>query len=293
MSLFAAGVVLFLLLVASYSGRRLWVSLASTVMSMVALAGFLFVAIAKEPGAIRNGLIWTAGKVQLVVDQPTADTIAKMIEQLPAPAPAAQNAPAAPAPVAPEIAETAPPVTSTPPPPCQEGETGCASEANATGQTEPQSASSAQASIQAATTPSLSPPAPSLASPPTPAPTVKATQGSPVVWFLDEQVQAPANVSPGLVISGMNASASAFEDVRAVLKPDGSHDELPLVLDVGGQKSDAVIPAGARFSLALGTAKGTQTGGAILSFRYRQGGQVRTSILYLTPAMIARFANRG
>jgi hypothetical protein len=91
----------------------------------------------------------------------------------------------------------------------------------------------------------------------------------------------------------MNASNAAFEDVRAVLKPDGGHDELALVLDVEGKKSDGTIPAGARFSLALPAAKHAQTGGAILSFRYRQSDQMRTSILYLTPAMVARFANRG
>ena len=36
-----------------------------------------------------------------------------------------------------------------------------------------------------------------------------------------------------------------------------------------------------------------QIGGAILTFRYVQAGQRKSSILYLTPAMVARFANRG
>lgn len=292
MSLFAAGVVLFLLLVASYSGRRLWISFASTVMSMVALAGLLFVAIAREPEAIRSGLIWTAGKIQLVVDQPTADTIAKAIEQLPAPAPAARIAPSTAEATPPVVVEAAPQEPSAAPSPCAGTQAGCGTpEGGATGATGPQPSPPAQASIQAATTPSLPVPAPAPAAPPAPAPMVSATPGSPVVWFLDGQGQA-ANAPPGFLIGGMNASASAFEDVRAVLKPDGGHDELPLVLDVAGRKSDAV-PAGARFSLALQGAKQGQTGGAILSFRYRQGGQVRTSILYLTPAMIARFANRG
>jgi hypothetical protein len=35
-----------------------------------------------------------------------------------------------------------------------------------------------------------------------------------------------------------------------------------------------------------------QFGGAILTFRYVQAGQRKTSILYLTPSMVARFANR-
>ncbi len=288
MSLFAAGVVLFLLLVASYSGRRLWISLASTVMSMAALAGLLFVAIAKEPDAIRGGLLWTAGKIELVVDQPTADTIAKVIERLPAPVRAARNAPSTPAASPPVIAE-APSASGAAPFSCEDGQTGCG--APGAGATQPQPGSPAQASIQAAATPGLSPPV--SVPPPAPPPTVKTTQGSPVVWFLDEQAQAAANAAAGLVISGMNASSSAFEDVRAVLKPDGGHDELPLVVEVEGQQSDGVVPAGVRFSLALQNAERRQTGGAILSFRYRQGAEVRTSILYLTPAMIARLANRG
>jgi len=56
------------------------------------------------------------------------------------------------------------------------------------------------------------------------------------------------------------------------------------------------IPADARFSLfsaAPQEGASGQTGGAILTFRYVQAGQRKTSILYLTPAMVARFANRG
>jgi hypothetical protein len=36
-----------------------------------------------------------------------------------------------------------------------------------------------------------------------------------------------------------------------------------------------------------------QLGGAILAFRYIQAGQRKSSILYLTPSMVGRLANRG
>ena len=84
MSLFAAGVVLFALLVASYSGRRFWIALASTLVSMAALVGFLFVAMAKEPSQMRTGLAWLGAKLQLVLDQQTADQINRAIERIPA-----------------------------------------------------------------------------------------------------------------------------------------------------------------------------------------------------------------
>jgi hypothetical protein len=71
---------------------------------------------------------------------------------------------------------------------------------------------------------------------------------------------------------------------------------VELTLAVEGQRLDGtVIPGGARFSLVSAAPNGDgskQSGGAILTFRYLQAGQRKTSILYLTPSMIARFANR-
>src|SRR3989442_1169493 len=51
--------------------------------------------------------------------------------------------------------------------------------------------------------------------------------------------------------------------------------------------------AGARFSIVSETPNGDgskQSGGAILTFRYVQAGQRKTSVLYLTPSMVSRFA---
>ena len=81
-SLFAAGVVLFALLVASYSGRRFWIALASTLVSMAALVGFLFVAMAKRAEPMRTGLAWLGAKLQLVLDQQAADQINRAIERI-------------------------------------------------------------------------------------------------------------------------------------------------------------------------------------------------------------------
>ena len=85
--------------------------------------------------------------------------------------------------------------------------------------------------------------------------------------------------------------------MQAVLKPDATGREVALALDVEGNAPGhaPVIPAGARFSLVSDSPEedGASGGGAILSFRYVQAGQRKTSILYLTPAIVARLANRG
>jgi hypothetical protein len=276
----AAGVVLFALLVASYSGRRFWVALASTAISMAAFVGFLFVAIAKEPSQIRTGLTWLAGKLPLVLDQQLADEITKAIEQVPA-----------------LVALDTKPVEQIPaPPPCEAGQQApcstAASEANAGGVAEaepPSPPSPEREATQATSTPSW------LAAKPEP----KAAPGSPVVWFLDDQHgQVSSSGAEGFAISGMNASDQTFEEVHAVLKPDGGQRELELAINIEGRKFEgaAIIPAGARFSLGLSTPekdRANQTGGAILTLRYKQDGQPRTSIVYLTPSMVSRLANRG
>jgi len=130
-------------------------------------------------------------------------------------------------------------------------------------------------------------------------PDAKATSQYPVAWRLgDQDVQPASSDAGGFFISGTNVSHQALEEVHAVLKPDSSKSELELALAVEGHKFEdgAVIPAGARFSLVSATPNeggSKQFGGAILSFRYMQAGQRKTSILYLTPAMVGRLANRG
>jgi hypothetical protein len=87
-----------------------------------------------------------------------------------------------------------------------------------------------------------------------------------------------------------------MEQVQAVLKPDSAQREVPLALLVEGDgvQDGGVIPAAASFTLFSATADegaAKQGGGAILTFRYVQAGQLKSSILYLTPAMVARLAS--
>jgi len=128
-------------------------------------------------------------------------------------------------------------------------------------------------------------------------PEPKTNSQGPVAWDLDQsEIQLPVTSPWGFSIGGTNVSDQALEQVQAVLKPDSTEREVELTLDVEGALVEAkpVIPAGARFSLVSESPgeDGVSPGGAILSFRYVQAGQRKTSILYLTPTMLARFANR-
>jgi hypothetical protein len=118
---------------------------------------------------------------------------------------------------------------------------------------------------------------------------------SPVLWAHDDPAaQISAGSAEGISIAGTNISDQALEEVQTVLKPDTSQRELKLALRIEGQSAEAkAIPAGARFSLVSTVSdKGDLSpgGGAILTFRYVQAGRGRTSILYLTPEMLARLS---
>ena len=285
MSLLAAGLALFILLIASYSGRAAWIALGSATLSMAALAGVLFLAASQDPGQVRAGAAWVANELSLVADRPTVEHLKSAVERLST----ALSCEAAQKP-------------------------GCTTAASAD-----TPAAAPEAMQAAATTSWLEPEA-------TPEPVVQeppkqelAKQGpqkqelakqepqkqeargaskSPVAWRLDDAgVQISSGGAGGFSVGGMNVSDKALEQIHAVLKPDGTQREMPLSLSIEGQSSEpgTSIPAGARFSLASATPNedGSETsGGAILSFRYVQAGQRKSSILYLTPATVARLANR-
>ena len=285
MSLLAAGLALFILLIASYSGRAAWIALGSATLSMAALVGVLFLAASQDPGQVRAGAAWVANELSLVADRPTVEHLKSAVERLST----ALSCEAAQKP-------------------------GCTTAASAD-----TPAAAPEAMQAAATTSWLEPEA-------TPEPVVQeppkqelAKQGpqklelakqepqkqeargaskSPVAWRLDDAgVQISSGGAGGFSVGGMNVSDKALEQIHAVLKPDGTQREMPLSLSVEGQSSEpgTSIPAGARFSLASATPNedGSETsGGAILSFRYVQAGQRKSSILYLTPATVARLANR-
>ena len=285
MSLLAAGLALFILLIASYSGRAAWIALGSATLSMAALVGVLFLAASQDPGQVRAVAAWVANELSLVADRPTVEHLKSAVERLST----ALSCEAAQKP-------------------------GCTTAASAD-----TPAAAPEAMQAAATTSWLEPEA-------TPEPVVQeppkqelAKQGpqkqelakqepqkqeargaskSPVAWRLDDAgVQISSGGAGGFSVGGMNVSDKALEQIHAVLKPDGTQREMPLSLSVEGQSSEpgTSIPAGARFSLASATPNedGSETsGGAILSFRYVQAGQRKSSILYLTPATVARLANR-
>lgn len=272
MSLLAAGIALFVLLLASYSGRGMWIALGSATLSMAALIGLLFLAASQDPSQVQTRGAWIANELSLVADQKAVDDLKAAIERLSA-------------------------ALS-----CSAGEKpGCHKAARA----EPAAAAPA---MQAATTPSWI--EPEQAPEPlrqeatrqeAPKPGAKKQESgpssqSPVTWRLYDST-AQVGGTEGFSVSGTNISNQALEQVQAVLKPDSNQRELQLSLEVEGQKVEAgsTIPAGTRFSLV--SENPTQeaakpAGGAILLFRYVQAGQRKTSILYLTPAMVARFANR-
>lgn len=285
MSLLAAGLALFILLIASYSGRAAWIALGSATLSMAALVGVLFLAASQDPGQVRAGAAWVANELSLVADRPTVEHLKSAVERLST----ALSCEAAQKP-------------------------GCTTAASAD-----TPAAAPEAMQAAATTSWLEPeatPEPVVQEPPK---QERAKQGpqkqelakqepqkqeargaskSPVAWRLDDAgVQISSGGAGGFSVGGMNVSDKALEQIHAVLKPDGTQREMPLSLSVEGQSSEpgTSIPAGARFSLASATPNedGSETsGGAILSFRYVQAGQRKSSILYLTPATVARLANR-
>ena len=285
MSLLAAGLALFILLIASYSGRAAWIALGSATLSMAALVGVLFLAASQDPGQVRAGAAWVANELSLVADRPTVEHLKSAVERLST----ALSCEAAQKP-------------------------GCTTAASAD-----TPAAAPEAMQAAATTSWLEPeatPEPVVQEPPKQElakqgpqkqelakqePQKKEARGaskSPLAWRLDDAgVQISSGGAGGFSVGGMNVSDKALEQIHAVLKPDGTQREMPLSLSIEGQSSEpgTSIPAGARFSLASATPNedGSETsGGAILSFRYVQAGQRKSSILYLTPATVARLANR-
>jgi len=285
LSLLAAGLALFILLIASYSGRAAWIALGSATLSMAALVGVLFLAASQDPGQVRAGAAWVANELSLVADRPTVEHLKSAVERLST----ALSCEAAQKP-------------------------GCTTAASAD-----TPAAAPEAMQAAATTSWLEPEA-------TPEPVVQeppkqelAKQGpqkqelakqepqkqeargaskSPVAWRLDDAgVKISSGGAGGFSVGGMNVSDKALEQIHAVLKPEGTQREMPLSLSIEGQSSEpgTSIPAGARFRFASATPNeddSETSGGAILLFRYVPAGQRKSSILYLTPATVARLANR-
>ena len=81
MALFAAGIAVLALLLATYTTRHTWIAWGSIAMSMVALAGLVFLATAKDPDA-RDQYVWLAGRLAPVLDRQAVDGLAAAIRQV-------------------------------------------------------------------------------------------------------------------------------------------------------------------------------------------------------------------
>ncbi len=256
MDLLAAGIAVFVLLLASYSTRNTWIALGSMAISMAALLGFLFLYTAPESGPVHASLAEIAKELPSGWDKPVLDLAAAIDETS---ASVAQALSARPKPI--QAASTT-------------GWFGATAEI---------------AVAPESPRPEAATPAPPMPESPT---QESPTPESAIQWFLDEP---PPAGSEAFLIDGVNTSDQPLEAVRAVLKPDSGAGELELVLKVEGGKGGAVVPPGERFSLAaeiLTEDEAKQPGGAILSVAYVQAGRRKTSIMYLTPPMLAQRAAR-
>lgn len=119
-------------------------------------------------------------------------------------------------------------------------------------------------------------------------PEAPVSSETPIAWLLDEP---PPASGTAFLLSGANVSDQPIKAVQAVLKPDSGGGALALALNVEGRDGGAVIPPGARFHLTaarLTASEAERLGGAILSVAYVQAGRRKTSIMYLTPSMLAQ-----
>ena len=89
LGLFAAGIVLLLLLIASYSRRGTWLALGSMALSIAVVAACLFLVAICDPSQGRVRLAWIESKLPLVLDQQTADALAASLERIAAAPPCA------------------------------------------------------------------------------------------------------------------------------------------------------------------------------------------------------------
>jgi hypothetical protein len=262
LDLLVAGIVLVLLFVATYSQRRTWVTLGSTALSIVLVAGCVFFSTAQGPSQIHKGLAQLAKKLPPGWDRPALD-LATALER--ASTSLASGKDAGPREPKPLLTATAADWFSW---------GAWFKTEQATEQTTAPTPEEKEAEPFADHGPALDPEVEPVAD----------TGSAPIQWLLD----APA-ASDTLMLTGANVSDQPLEDIRAVLKPDAGGGALPLTLTVAGEDS-AAVPAGARFGLvaeALTADEVKQLGGAILSVAYAQGGRRKTSIMYLTPPMLA------
>jgi hypothetical protein len=283
LDLLVASIVLLLLFVATYSQRRTWITLGSTALTIVLVAGGAFFYTAQGPGPLHDGLSQLAKTLPAGWDRPALKLTAA-VEQAAASLARARNNAAAhePQPILTASASewldwdswSVGPWLSKPWPlkpwslkPWSWGSWSWDSWFG----TEPGAALEPEEAEEE------------------PAPATSTASGAPIKWFLD----APSPLAgEAFVVSGANASDQPLKVVRAVLKPDSGEGKVKLTVDVEGHDGagSTVVPAGARFHLkaeSLTAPEVEELGGAILSVAYEQAGRRKSSIMYLTAPMLA------
>jgi len=275
LDLLVAGIVLILLFVATYSQRRTWVTLGSTALTIVLVAGCVFFSTAQGPSQIHKGLAQLAKKLPSGWDRPALE-LTTALEQASTSLASARKEAGAREPQPILTASTADWFTA------DWFSWGAWFKAE-----QPAEQTAAPNAEQKAEPPAEQTAAPEIEPEPEALPQIEPvtnTGSAPIQWLLD----APT-ARDTFMLTGANLSDQPLENIRAVLKPDSGGGALPLTLTVAGEKS-AAVPAGARFGLETETltpGEAKQLGGAILSFAYTQAGRRKTSIMYLTPPMLA------
>jgi len=82
LSLFAAGIFVFVLFVASYSQRSTWLAFCSMSMSMALVLGWLFISTVHDHSQLRIRFAWAASELPQLVDWQIADGPASAHEHL-------------------------------------------------------------------------------------------------------------------------------------------------------------------------------------------------------------------
>ena len=254
MDLLILGIVLLLLFVATYSQRRTWVTLGSTTLSIVLIAGCAFFWTAQGSSQIHEGFVQLAKSLPAGWDQPALKLASSVEDASAALARARQRSiDHDPQPVVTaSISRWFTTPKSSPEAPVQEPEY-------------------APAPLTARADPETAP-------------------ESPIKWLLDTRPREPEK---GFLVNGANVSDLPLKAVRAVLKPDLGGRKILLALAVEGPNGSdsSIVPPGARFTLTgeSGTPEeAEQVGGAILSFAYVQAGRRKTSIIYLPSPALAQ-----
>jgi hypothetical protein len=259
LDLIFAGLIFILLFVASYSRRNTWITLGSTALTIVLVAGLTFLLKADSSDPVRDGLRglatmlpegWNRYTLELAEAMDKASAVLAKSRETPRPAQPIQAA---------SIADWF--------------KFDWVSNDSEAGVKDLEAETQTQSS--------LTPPVEGIAEP---EPAERADLS--VKWLLDRPLIAEDGT---LRIAGENPSILPLQSVHAVLKPDSGSGSVGLAVEVGGNEGGTLVPPGARFDLVadLSPEETRALGGAILSFAYQRGERRKKSIMYLSAENLA------